>query len=85
MLIIGLLLFSDLSLEIPRVEYLWIWNVNKNIWKMSVIEADPLFTQDIVHDFIISKGGTVTNKILVRHFRSFLNDTTRNGNKVINI
>lgn len=52
---------------------------------MSVIEADPLFTQDIVHDFIISKGGTVTNKILVRHFRSFLNDTTRNGNKVINI
>ena len=46
---------------------------------MSVIEADPLFTQDIVCDFIISQGGKVSNKILVKHFRSFLNDPTRNG------
>ena len=49
---------------------------------MSVIEADPLFTQDIVRSFILEQGGKVSNKVLVKHFRSFLNDPVKNGKKI---
>ena len=43
------------------------------------MEEDTLFNQDIVRDFMVSKGGKVRNHDLVTHFRSFLNDPNRKG------
>ena len=43
---------------------------------------DPLFTMDVVRDFMLSNGGKVTNHTLVTHFKSFLNDSQRkNANR----
>lgn len=44
---------------------------------MSHAEADPLFTIDVVREFMISQGGKVNNHTLVTHFKSFLNDSNR--------
>lgn len=41
--------------------------------------ADDLFTQDVVRDFIMTKGGRVTNHGLVSHFKHFLNDPSKKG------
>jgi hypothetical protein len=41
------------------------------------VEADPLFTLDVVRDFMHSQGGKVSNHTLVTHFKSFLNDPQR--------
>lgn len=40
-------------------------------------DADPLFTLDVVREFIVSQGGKVSNHTLVSHFKSFLNDSKR--------
>jgi len=43
---------------------------------------DPLFTMDVVRDFMLSNGGKVSNHTLVTHFKSFLNDSQRkNANR----
>lgn len=39
--------------------------------------ADPLFTLDVVRDFILSQDGKVSNHTLVTHFKTFLNDSNR--------
>ena len=44
------------------------------------MEADSLFTIDSVRDFMIDRGGKVTNNDLVSHFKSFLNDPLKRGN-----
>jgi len=41
------------------------------------IEADPLFTLDVVREFMQGQGGKVSNHTLVTHFKSFLNDSQR--------
>ena len=46
------------------------------------MEADPLFTETIVRDFILRNGGKVANPVLVNHFKNFLNDPVRkNANR----
>ena len=40
---------------------------------------DSLFNLDVVRDFMIERGGKVTNHDLVNHFKSFLNDPQRKG------
>ena len=40
-------------------------------------DFDPLFTLDVVRDFMMSQGGKVNNTTLVTHFRTFLNDPRR--------
>ena len=43
---------------------------------------DPLFTMDVVRDFMLANGGKVSNHTLVTHFKSFLNDSQRkNANR----
>ena len=44
---------------------------------MAELEVDPLFTQEIVKDFILSNNGKVSNHVLVNHFKNFLNDPQR--------
>jgi len=39
--------------------------------------VDPLFTMDVVRDFMLSNGGKLSNHTLVTHFKSFLNDSQR--------
>ena len=41
--------------------------------------SDPLFSLDVVRDFIVSRGGKVSNHELVSHFKHFLNDPRRKG------
>ena len=40
-------------------------------------DYDPLFTMDVVRDFMATHDGKVSNTTLVTHFRSFLNDPRR--------
>jgi len=43
---------------------------------------DPLFTLDVVREFMLANGGKVSNHTLVTHFKSFLNDSQRkNSNR----
>jgi len=43
---------------------------------------DPLFTMDVVRDFMLANGGKVSNHALVTHFKLFLNDSQRkNANR----
>jgi len=43
---------------------------------------DPLFTLDVVRDFMLANGGKLSNHTLVTHFKSFLNDSQRkNANR----
>ena len=47
-----------------------------------ILGFDPLFTVDVVRDFMLSNGGKVSNHTLVTHFKSFLNDSQRkNANR----
>ncbi|ESN96328.1 hypothetical protein HELRODRAFT_189195 [Helobdella robusta] len=39
--------------------------------------ADPLFTEEIVREFMLSHNGKVSNPVLVTHFKNFLNDPVR--------
>jgi len=46
------------------------------------LDVDPLFTMDVVRDFMLANGGKVSNHTLVTHFKSFLNDSQRkNANR----
>ena len=46
------------------------------------MEADPLFTETVVRDFLMKNGGKVANPVLVNHFKNFLNDPVRkNANR----
>jgi len=43
---------------------------------------DPLFTMDVVRDFMLANGDKVSNHTLVTHFKTFLNDSQRkNANR----
>ena len=46
-----------------------------------MIEMDPPteFTVESVRDYILSKGGKVTNHELVKHFKQFLTDPVMKG------
>ena len=44
---------------------------------MAEAGADPLFTLDVVRDFMAQHGGKVSNHTLVTHFKTFLNDSNR--------
>ena len=43
------------------------------------MEAPTEFTAESVRDYILSKGGKVTNHELVKHFKPFLTDPVMKG------